>query len=53
MNDLLNQELRIVNVGLEIFYQSCIAQKTKVIQVDWHPPVKEDEEIDDLLSLLL
>ncbi len=53
MNDLLNEELSIVNVGLEIFYEACLAQDAKTIQVDWRPPAAEDEEVDDLLSLLM
>ncbi len=53
MNNLLNEELSIINVGLEIFYESCLAQDASVVQVDWHPPAAEEEEIDDLLSLLM
>lgn len=53
MNNLLEQELDIINVGLPIFNEAVADQGAKSIQVNWHPAAAEDDEIDELLSLLL
>jgi len=50
---LLNQPLKVINVGLELFYQSVVLQGTKAVQVDWKPPAGGDLEIAELLEKLL
>jgi hypothetical protein len=50
---LLGQPLKIINVGLELFYQSLLLQKAKVVQVDWQPPAGGDKRITNLLDKLL
>ncbi len=42
--------LRVVNVGLEVFYESLLAQEAEVLQVDWRPPAGGDDELALLLS---
>jgi hypothetical protein len=42
MNNLRNQKLHIVNLGLELFSRELKKQNTDVIQVDWKPPVAVD-----------
>lgn len=53
MADLLHSELNVLNVGLQQFTDALDAQNIKVLQVDWRPPMEDDDEIDDLLSSLL
>ena len=50
---LLGKPLKVINVGLELFYQSLLLQKAKVVQVDWQPPADGDQRIINLLDSLL
>jgi uncharacterized UPF0146 family protein len=45
--------LRVVNIGIGIFYDSLAAQSVEAVQLDWSPPVKNSEEINKLLDDLL
>jgi FdrA protein len=42
--------LAAVNLGLESFHQSLLAQGAKAVQVDWRPPAGGDERLAGLLS---
>jgi len=44
---------RVVNLGVESFYTALLAQDVDCVQVEWEPPVKQDEEIENLLDMLL
>jgi hypothetical protein len=37
--DVLGQDLRVINVGLEVFARELEAQGVAVAEVDWQPPV--------------
>jgi hypothetical protein len=50
---LFDSELNVVNIGLEIFYNSLKLQNVKVIDVNWNPPPKLDKETEDLLDKIL
>ncbi len=45
--------LKVVNIGLQSFYEALIAQGVQAVQLDWHPPVELKREIADLLDDLL
>lgn len=47
---VLNQPLAAINVGLESFAESLIAQDAQVIQVDWRPPAGGDEKLMAILE---
>ena len=49
-SDILNQELRTINIGLDIFKEALEAQGVKVVQVDWEVPAKGDEKIINILK---
>ena len=49
---LLEEPLRVINVGLESFKQELEAQQTEVIQVEWAPPAGGDPALATLLSKL-
>src|SRR5512135_288577 len=38
--ELFQQPLRPINVGLESFYQSMLAQGVPAVAVDWRPPLE-------------
>jgi hypothetical protein len=47
---LLDQPLRVINVGLERFAEDLAAHGTTVQQVQWVPPTGGDARLADLLS---
>ncbi len=49
---LLEEPLRVVNIGLEGFAKELDQQGVKVIQVDWTPPAGGDTKLANLLSKL-
>ena len=46
-------KLRVVNIGLQSFADAISAQKAKVTQLDWRPPIEQSKEMEELLDLLL
>lgn len=50
---LFREELRIVNIGLEIFYRSLKDQALEVIHVNWQPPPSIEKELKEKLDRLL
>lgn len=50
---LFDEELKVVNVGLRIFYEDLKKQGVKVVQVNYQPPPKLEKELADKLSELL
>jgi FdrA protein len=49
---LLEEPLKVVNIGLEGFARELKLQGVEVIQVDWAPPAGGDPKLADLLSKL-
>ena len=47
---VLHQPLAAINVGLESFTESLMAQDTAVIQVDWRPPAGGNEKLMAILE---
>lgn len=45
--------LKVVNIGLQSFYDALAAQEVQAVQLDWTPPVELKQEIADLLDDLL
>ena len=43
------EKLRIVNLGISSFYDALVNQDCKVAQIDWHPPVKLSQELQEQL----
>jgi hypothetical protein len=50
---LFSSELKVINVGLEIFNDALKAQGVNVVQVSWQPPPKLEKEYEDILSKML
>ncbi len=46
----LNQPLAGINVGLESFYESLIAQGAQAVHVEWKPPAGGNERLASLLA---
>ena len=50
--NLLEENLRVINIGLERFAWELDQQGVEVINVDWSPPAGGDTKIGNLLSKL-
>jgi hypothetical protein len=50
---LFTSELKVLNVGLEIFRDALEAQGVTVAQVSWQVPFKLEKEYEDILSKIL
>lgn len=48
--DILDQEIQVINIGLDIFKEALEAQDVKVVQVDWGVPAKGDEKVINILK---
>ncbi len=52
INELFNQELKVVNIGLESFYKDLKDQDFKAIHVKWRPVAGGNKKMASLLSRL-
>ena len=50
--NLLEENLRVINIGLDRFAWELDQQGVEVINVDWSPPAGGDAKIGNLLSKL-
>ena len=50
--NLLEENLRVINIGLERFAWELDPQGVEVVHVDWSPPAGGNSKIADLLSKL-
>lgn len=49
---LFKSELKVVNIGLEGFYNSTKEQGTTSVQVEWRPPAGGNQNLLDILAKL-
>ncbi len=49
---LLEQPLKVINIGLESFATDLERRDVEVVQVDWAPPAGGDPALADLLPKL-
>ena len=50
--DLLNGELKIVNIGIDLFADELESVGATVVRVDWRPPAGGDPRLAALLGKL-
>jgi hypothetical protein len=50
---LFSSDLKVINIGLEIFRDALAAQGVTVVQVSWQKPPKLEKEYEDILSKIL
>jgi hypothetical protein len=50
---LFNVELKVINIGLDIFYNALQMQNIKAVDVNWRPAPKLEKETEDILDKLL
>lgn len=49
---LFNDELKVVNVGVDLFAEALEEQGVRVVRVAWRPPIVIDPEMAGLLEKL-
>ena len=49
---LFNKELKVINIGIEMFADDLERQGVDVIHVDWQPPAGGDLDVLKLLEKL-
>jgi len=47
---LFSSNLKVLNIGLETFYDSLKAQDVNVIHVKWQPPPKLEKKLEEALK---
>jgi|TARA_B100001765_G_scaffold174630_1_gene117458 hypothetical protein len=47
---LIPDNLRVINIGLRLFYQSLTEQRVEAAHVNWEPKPKLEEDIEDILD---
>jgi len=47
---LIPKNLRVINIGLRLFYESLIEQNIESVHVNWEPKPKLEKEIEDILD---
>ncbi|MTI69061.1 MAG: fdrA domain protein [Firmicutes bacterium] len=52
INELFNDELKIINMGLESFHKDLKSQNVKVIHMNWRPLAGGNKKMASLLSRL-
>ena len=52
-DDERKQRIKVINIGLQPFYDEIVFQKVDALQLDWHPRRKHSAEIEKLLAQLL
>lgn len=52
VNELFKKELKVVNIGIESFYQDLKAQNVKAIHLDWKPVAGGNKKLAAMLDLL-
>lgn len=50
---LFDVDLKVINIGLDIFYNALQMQNVKAVDVNWRPAPKLDKESDDILDKIL
>ena len=50
---LFDVELRVINIGLDIFYNALQMQNVKAVDVSWRPAPKLEKETEDILDKIL
>lgn len=50
INNLFNQDLKVINMGLEAFGDNLKKEKVRVLQMNWKPPAGGNKKLAALLA---
>jgi hypothetical protein len=52
INHLFQEELVVINMGLDAFADALRKEKVKVLQMNWKPPARGDQRLISFLDRL-
>jgi FdrA protein len=52
INELFNQELKVINMGLDSFAENLRKEEVEVLQMEWKPPAGGNKKLISLLEKL-
>ncbi|MBV1709748.1 MAG: hypothetical protein KMY54_07800, partial [Erysipelothrix sp.] len=52
-NNILNQDVKAINVGLEIFAKDLVENNIETVHLDWLPPASGRSDINEQLKTVL
>jgi len=52
VGSIFNENLKVVNIGIESFFDSMNDQNIPVVHVEWKPPAGGNEKLIDILEKL-
>jgi len=52
INALFNQELKVINMGLDSFAENLRNEEVEVLQMEWKPPAGGNKKLISLLEKL-
>jgi hypothetical protein len=47
---VIPKQLRIINVGIRLFYDTAITQKVEAVHVNWQPAPELEKDIEEILD---
>ena len=53
MEGIYKEKPAVANLGIQLFYQALEDQDCRCTQIEWTPPFKQTEEIEELLDEFL
>ncbi len=53
MTNILQKEIKMINIGIKEFMHALDEQQVPVVHVDWRPPAEDDKDIERLLDSLI
>lgn len=52
VGSIFNENLKVINIGIESFFDSMKDQSIPVVHVEWKPPAGGNEKLMDILEKL-
>ncbi len=50
VRDLFGHKLKVISLGIQIFYEELKKQGVESIHIDWRPPAMGDENLQKILD---
>lgn len=52
ITELFQSQIKVLNIGPELFHDTLAKQGVAVMQVEWRPPLDGDERLMDIIRSL-
>lgn len=47
---ILPAKIKVINLGIRLFYNTAVHQKVEAVHVNWQPTPKLEPEIEEMLA---